>query len=144
MLIVHLFVSYAHVNLCLFFSSSCCRGLAGASACSSSWTFLFTFIIFSLSDLITPTPSLQYLVKDSLFTNRMFNTFYSRLLIVRRWNGQTDTCKLTKLSIYLFTNQSINLIDQSVNQYIDKSTDQLIGQSFNQSINQSISIITNQ
>ena len=25
MLIVHLFVSYAHVNLCHFFSSSCCR-----------------------------------------------------------------------------------------------------------------------
>ena len=28
MLIVHLFVSYAHVNLCHFFSSSWCRGLA--------------------------------------------------------------------------------------------------------------------
>ena len=26
--IVHLFVSYAHVNLCHFFSSSWCRGLA--------------------------------------------------------------------------------------------------------------------
>ena len=43
MLIVHLFVSYAHVNLCHFFSSSWCRGLAAASACGSSWTFLFTF-----------------------------------------------------------------------------------------------------
>ena len=43
MLIVHLFVNYAHVNLCHFFSSSCCRGLAAASACVSSWTFLFTF-----------------------------------------------------------------------------------------------------
>ena len=41
MLIVHLFVSYAHVNLCHFFSSSWCRGLAAASACGSSWTFLF-------------------------------------------------------------------------------------------------------
>ena len=39
--IVHLFVSYAHVNLYHFFSSSC-RGLAAASACGSSWTFLFT------------------------------------------------------------------------------------------------------
>ena len=39
MLIVHLFVSYAHVNLCHFFSSSWCRGLAAASACGTSWTF---------------------------------------------------------------------------------------------------------
>ena len=41
-LIVHLFVSYAHVNLCHFFSSTWCRRLAAASACGSSWTFLFT------------------------------------------------------------------------------------------------------
>ena len=45
MLIVHLFVSCAHVNLCHVFSSSWCRGLAGASACGSSWTFLFTFLV---------------------------------------------------------------------------------------------------
>ena len=44
MLIVHLFVSYAHVNLCHFFSSSWRRGLAAASACGSSWTVLFTFL----------------------------------------------------------------------------------------------------
>ena len=44
MLIVHLFVSYAHVNMCHFFSSYWCRGLAAASACGSSWTFLFTFL----------------------------------------------------------------------------------------------------
>ena len=43
MLIVHLFVSFAHVNLCHFFSSSWCWGLAAASACGSSWTFLFFF-----------------------------------------------------------------------------------------------------
>ena len=42
-LIVHLFVSYALVNLCHFFSSSWCRELAASSACGSSWTFLFTF-----------------------------------------------------------------------------------------------------
>ena len=42
MLIVHLFVSYAHVNLCHFFSSSCCQGLAATSACGTPWTFLFT------------------------------------------------------------------------------------------------------
>ena len=46
MLIVHVFVSYAHVNLCHLFSSSWCRGLAAASACGSSWTFLFTFSNF--------------------------------------------------------------------------------------------------
>ena len=45
MLIVHLFVSYAHVNLYHFFSSSWCRGLAAASACVSAWTFLFTFFL---------------------------------------------------------------------------------------------------
>ena len=45
MLIVHLFVSYAHVTLCHFFSSSWCQGLAATSACGSSWTFLFTFLL---------------------------------------------------------------------------------------------------
>ena len=44
-LIVPLLVSYAHVNLCHFFSSSWCRGLAAASACGASWTFLFTFLL---------------------------------------------------------------------------------------------------
>ena len=43
MLIVHLFVRYAHVNLCHCFSSSWYQGLAATSACGSSWTFLFTF-----------------------------------------------------------------------------------------------------
>ena len=47
MLIVHLFISYAQVNLCPVpcFSSSWYRDLAAASACGSSWTFLFTFIV---------------------------------------------------------------------------------------------------
>ena len=45
MLIVHLFLSYAHVNPCHSSSSSCCRGLAAASACGSTWTFLFTFLL---------------------------------------------------------------------------------------------------
>ena len=44
MLILHLFVSYAHVNLCHFFSFSSCQGLAATSACGSSWTFLFTLL----------------------------------------------------------------------------------------------------
>ena len=43
-LIVRLFVSYAHVNLYHIFSSSWCQGLAVASACGFSWTFLFTFL----------------------------------------------------------------------------------------------------
>ena len=51
MLIVHLFVSYAHVNMCHIFSSSWCQRLAATSACGSSWTILFTFLksIVSLS-----------------------------------------------------------------------------------------------
>ena len=44
MLIVHLFVSYAHINLCHFFSSSWCQGLAATSVCGCFWTFLFTFL----------------------------------------------------------------------------------------------------
>ena len=43
MLVVRLFVSYARVGLCRFFSSSWCRGLAATSACGSSWAFLLTF-----------------------------------------------------------------------------------------------------
>ena len=45
MLIVHLFVSYAYVNLCHSLSSTWCQGLAVTYACGSSWTFLFTFLI---------------------------------------------------------------------------------------------------
>ena len=49
MFIVHLFVSYAHVNLCHVFCSFWCRGLTAASDCGSSLTFLFNFFnIFSL------------------------------------------------------------------------------------------------
>ena len=50
MLTVHLFVSYAHVKLCHFFSSSWSRGSAAASACGSFWTFLFTFILMETND----------------------------------------------------------------------------------------------
>ena len=52
MLIVHLFISFAHVNLCHFFSSSWCRGLAAVSACGSSWTFLFTFMRTYMQSLV--------------------------------------------------------------------------------------------
>ena len=50
MLVVHLFVSYIHVNLSHFFSSSWCRGLAAASACGCSWTFLFTLLSTKIYD----------------------------------------------------------------------------------------------
>ena len=43
-LIVPLFVSYAHVNLCHYFSSSWYQRLAATSACGCSCTFLFTFL----------------------------------------------------------------------------------------------------
>ena len=53
-LIVYLFISYAHINLYHFFSSSWCRGLAVASACDSSWTFLLTFLQFLLLNIFIP------------------------------------------------------------------------------------------
>ena len=46
MFIVHLLVSYAHVNLCNFFSSSLCQGLAATSACGSSGLFCLPFFIY--------------------------------------------------------------------------------------------------
>ena len=52
MLTVPLFVSYAHVNLCHFFSSSLCRGLSAASACGSSLTFLLTFLVISYKPVL--------------------------------------------------------------------------------------------
>ena len=39
-------VSYAHVNLCHFSSSSWCQRLTATSACGSSWTFLIMFFFF--------------------------------------------------------------------------------------------------
>ena len=45
--VVHLFVSYAHVDLCHFFSPSWYQGLAATSARGSSWTFLFTFLLLT-------------------------------------------------------------------------------------------------
>ena len=72
MLVVHLFVSYAHVNLYHFFSSSLCQGLAAASACGSSWTFLFT-VLHILSKL-------HYIVsmidKNTRKLNRFFFLFF--------------------------------------------------------------------
>ena len=47
MLIVRLLVSYAHVHLCHFFSTSMCQGLAATSASGSFWTIMFTFLKYS-------------------------------------------------------------------------------------------------
>ena len=72
MLIVHLFVSYAHVNLCHIFSSSWYQGLAATSACGSSWTFLFTFlhedmveIQLMLQAFLAEDPEIEYLFCDA-------------------------------------------------------------------------------
>ena len=80
MLIVHWFVSYAHVNLCHFFSSSGCRGLAATSACGSSWTFLFTFMqcqvwALSLEQTNSTSENVCKLYTDSLtlHTNNLEN-----------------------------------------------------------------------
>ena len=47
-------VSYAHFNLRDIFSFSWCRGLAVASACGSSWSFLFTFFKYTYDYLFMP------------------------------------------------------------------------------------------
>ena len=49
MLIVHLFVSYAYVNLCHFVSSTWCRGLAATSSCGLSDFSIYLFTPPSLS-----------------------------------------------------------------------------------------------
>ena len=69
MLIVHVFVSYAHANLCHFFSSSWCQGLAATSACGSSWTFLFTFSFF----FFVYCETFFFLIQNIWFVNRSRN-----------------------------------------------------------------------
>ena len=76
MLIVQLFVSYSHVNLCRFFSSYWCRGLAAASACGSSWAFLFA--VLEKKKLNWPHMNLAA-VSSNLVINKTFkfNSYYS-------------------------------------------------------------------
>ena len=77
MLIVHLFVSYAHVNLCHFFSSSWCKGLAVTSACGSSWTLLFTF--FNCWTSVAPAFQSRFAVEySSCFISVMELDLYVR------------------------------------------------------------------
>ena len=80
---VHLIVSYAHVNLCHFFSSSCCRGLAAASACVSSWTFLFTFLIsvrfLSFTSAFTPSVHARVGARGQYLGHHRFCLIFQRL-----------------------------------------------------------------
>ena len=79
MLIVHLFVSYAHVNLCNFFSSSWCRGLAeAASACGSSWTCLFTFFLYLALYSYVVQPYFVVRRVSVKMENRLYQTFILR------------------------------------------------------------------
>ena len=73
-LIVHLFVSYAHVTPCHFFSSFWCRGLAAVSACGSSWTFLFTFF-FQFKEQTYPTHLLHFKMEDK-FKSLGFSCYF--------------------------------------------------------------------
>ena len=72
MLIVHLFVSYAHVNLCHFFSSSWCQGLAATSACGSYWTFLFTFLSSTVQDF-------EFVNRPSDLNYQPFTVLFNRI-----------------------------------------------------------------
>ena len=51
------FVSYAHVNLCRFFSFLLVSGVAATSACGSSWTFPFTFFFGEINFVFRNVPS---------------------------------------------------------------------------------------
>ena len=76
MLSVHLFVSYAHVNLCHLFSFPWCLGLVAASACGSSWTFLFTFL--GVSHLISQISSKKnYMVAGHSFPLKTLLSLYN-------------------------------------------------------------------
>ena len=47
MLLMHLFVYFAHINFCPF-SSSWCQGLTAACDCGTSWTFNFFSLNYHL------------------------------------------------------------------------------------------------
>ena len=55
MLIVHLFVSYAHVNLCHFFSSSWCRGLLWLLLVALPGLFCLPFLLVIVCDFAGPS-----------------------------------------------------------------------------------------
>ena len=107
MLIVHLFISYAllcNYNLCHLISSSWCRGLAAASACGSSWTFLFTFFLLS-SWLPTVWPvktdqTAEWLVKTDQTAEWLVKTDQTVEWIVKtdqtaEWLVKTDQTAVT-------------------------------------------------
>ena len=81
MFIVHLFVSYANGILCHFFSSSWCRGLAAASDCDSSWTFLFTFFQPYISFIVNYKirNAIEFSYSDDIFFFFFFFFFHLSL-----------------------------------------------------------------
>ena len=66
MLVVHLYVSYAHVNLCHVFSSSWCKEVTATSAGGSFRTFLFTFFIKKLP--IQLTVALYFIIRRRCYS----------------------------------------------------------------------------
>ena len=82
----------AHINLCHFFSSSWCQGLAAASACGSSWTCLFTFLYFDrlpfnrcLKLLTQIFSQLAFGIKGCSSKTRFISSI-SRLLCIALWH----------------------------------------------------------
>ena len=76
------FVSYAHVNLCHFSSSAWCRGLAAASACGCSWTFLFIFLRLTRLDtyyncIKNDNTSLEFLCYCTFLETYQVLSFYT-------------------------------------------------------------------
>ena len=104
-LIVHLFFTYAHVNLCHFFSSSWYRGLAAASVCDSFWNFLFTFprnvytdvsytgcVFYLICTLIV---CLTLLVVKDHTKNHCLNRMWPSLIVWKRWRVMGNTLMFT-------------------------------------------------
>ena len=116
MLIVYLFVGYAHVNLCHIFSSSWCRGLAAASACGSSWTFLFTYLGLRekrrTSRGSVTTKGSNHLVLD-LF---LFHCAYAMIRVIRGYFVD-KVCTVTDLT-QLDVRGSINKFVDKCNHFV--------------------------
>ena len=87
-LIVHLFVSYAHVNLCHVFSSSWCQGLAATSACGSSWTLVFTFFLIIMLDIMKNIVCI--LSSSNIYCEIVVNRTYRCYEILKCWNSAQE------------------------------------------------------
>ena len=70
MLIVHLFVIYAHVNLCYFFSSSCVRGWLRLLLVALPGLFCLPFSFGTLGrEYVNQTEMIQYRVIRYIFND---------------------------------------------------------------------------